>query len=156
MIAAPHTSNWDFPIAICAFWLTGVKAKFFIKDFYTKGLFGSIFKALGAIGVDRTKKNNQLTDYAIQLLKDREEVVIAIPVEGTRKRVEKWRTGFYRIATEAQVPICLGYVDYVKKEAGVVEIFKPTGDFEKDMSYIQNIYIPFRGKNPENYNPEIF
>ena len=156
MIAAPHTTNWDFPIAISAFWIMGVDVKFFIKDNYTKGPFGFIFKALGALGVDRSKAKNGLTDYAIERLKESKELVVLVPAEGTRKRVEKWRTGFYRIAIEAKVPISLGYLDYEKKIAGVADVFMPSGDFEKDMTYIQEVYRPIKGKNPENYNPRIF
>ena len=156
MIAAPHTSNWDFPFAMAAFWKMGVPLKFFIKDSYTKGLLGGLFKWSGAIGVDRSKKGNKLTDFAIELLKANEELVILIPAEGTRKKVEKWRTGFYHIAKEAKVPVSLGYLDYKKKEAGVADVFKLFGDFEKDMTHIQEIYRPINGKQPENYNPEIF
>jgi 1-acyl-sn-glycerol-3-phosphate acyltransferase len=156
MVAAPHTSNWDFPIAVLSFWVMGLDVKFFIKDDYTKGPFGFLFKALGALGVDRSKAKNGLTDYAIELLKANKNLIIIVPAEGTRKRVDKWRTGFYRIALEANVPVSLGYLDYEKKIAGVADVFFPTGDFEKDMTHIQEVYRPIKGKNPENYNPRIF
>ncbi len=156
MIAAPHTTNWDFLFVIGAFWIMGVDVRFFIKDNYTKGPFGFIFKALGALGVDRSKAKNGLTDYAIDRLKENDELVVLVPAEGTRKRVDKWRTGFYRIATEAGVPISLGYLDYEKKEAGVADVFYPSGDFEKDMLHIQEVYRPIKGKNTDNYNTSIF
>lgn len=156
MLAAPHTSNWDAPIALAAFWIMGIDLKFFIKNEYTKGPLGWLFKAVGAIGVDRSRKGNKLTDYAIELLNKRSELVILIPAEGTRKVVKAWRTGFYRIAMETGVPISLGYLDYSKKEAGVADVFRPSGNFERDMTHIQEIYRPIKGKNPENYNPRIF
>lgn len=156
MLASPHTSNWDAPIAIAAFWVMELDVKYFIKDNYTKGPMGWLFKWTGAIGVDRSKKKNKLTDYAIELLKTHEQMVILVPAEGTRKPVDKWRTGFYRIAREAQVPISLGYLDYQKKEAGVGEAFDPSGIFEQDMTHIQEFYRPIKGKYPENYNPSIF
>lgn len=156
MIAAPHTSNWDFPIALAAFWIMGVPLRFFIKDDYTKGLFGWFFKGLGAIGVNRQNRKNGLVNYAIQLLKEQNELVILIPAEGTRKRVENWKQGFYHIAVNAQVPISLGYLDYKKKEAGVADVFLPTGKLEADLMHIQNIYKHITGKHPENYNPKIF
>jgi len=155
MIAAPHTSNWDFPIALAAFWIMGIDLKFFIKDDYTRGVFGWFFKWAGAIGVDRSKKKNNLTDYAIRLLNE-QDLVILIPAEGTRKRVEKWRTGFYRIAREAQAPISLGTLDYAKKEADILGTFEPSGNFEKDMDFIQAKYRPITPKHPENYNPQIY
>lgn len=156
MVAAPHTSNWDFPFAIAAFWKMGIDVKYFIKDNYTRSPMGWFFRWTGAIGVDRTKKSNKLTEYAIELLKESEQLVILVPAEGTRKAVSKWRTGFYRIATEAGVPVSLGFLDYAKKIAGVGQPFYPTGDFEKDMQHIQDFYQPITGKHPENYNPQIY
>lgn len=154
MVAAPHTSNWDFPFALAAFWMMGLDLKYFIKDFYTKGLHGYFFRWTGAIGVNQKAKNN-LTEYAINQLKVN-KMVILVPAEGTRKRVEKWRTGFYTIALEAKVPISLGYLDFKRKEAGTMGAFWPTGDFEKDMEFIQKQYLDKEGKNPENYNPQIY
>ncbi len=157
MLAAPHTSNWDFPLALAAFWKMGVDLKYFIKSEYTRGLFGWFFRWTGALGVDRSKQKNQLTDHAIELLKaNPDELVILVPAEGTRKPASKWRTGFYRIAREADVPISMGYLDYEKKIGGVLGVFHPSGDFERDMYYIQEQYRPIKGKHPENYNPEIF
>ena len=83
-------------------------------------------------------------------------MVILVPAEGTRKRVDKWRTGFYRIATEAGVPISLGYLDYKRKEAGTLGVFWPSGDFEKDMAHIEAQYRDLHPKIPENYNPSIY
>jgi 1-acyl-sn-glycerol-3-phosphate acyltransferase len=82
--------------------------------------------------------------------------VILVPAEGTRKRVEKWRTGFYRIALEAKVPISLGYLDYKKKEAGTLGAFWPSGDFQKDMDYIADQYRDIVPKFPEKYNTKIY
>lgn len=156
MIAAPHTSNWDFPFAIFGFWLKGLDLKFFIKDNYTKPfLIGGIFRWLGALGVNRSKRNN-LVEHSVELLKSNKKLVILVPAEGTRGRVEKWRKGFYQIAVQAQVPITLGYLDFKKKEAGLGLIFHPTGNFEKDMQVIEDFYKNIEGKNPENYNPKIF
>jgi len=154
MVAAPHTSNWDFPYALAAFWMMGMDLKYFIKRFYTTGLHGFFFRWTGAIGVNQ-KKHGKLTDYAIRLLKERKMVVL-VPAEGTRKRVDKWRTGFYRIAIEAQVPISLGYLDYGKKEAGVLGTFQPSGNFEKDMAYIEAQYRDITPCHPEDYNPKIY
>jgi len=154
MVAAPHTSNWDFPFALAAFWMMGLDLKYFIKNAYTKGLHGYFFRWTGAIGVNQ-KKHGNLTEYAIRSLKERKMVVL-VPAEGTRRRVEKWRTGFYRIAIEAEVPISLGYLDFKKKEAGIMGAFWPSGDFEKDMQYIQSKYVDKTGKFPENYNPQIY
>ncbi len=154
MVAAPHTSNWDFLFALAAFWMMGIDLKYFIKRAYTTGLHGFFFRWTGAVGVNQ-RKHGKLTDYAINLLKEKEMVVL-VPAEGTRKRVEKWRTGFYRIAIEANVPISLGYLDYGKKEAGTLGCFKPSGDFEKDMAHIEGLYSKITAKFPKDYNPKIF
>lgn len=156
MLAAPHTSNWDFPIALAAFWYMQLDVKFFIKNDYTKGLLGGFFRWAGAIGVDRSKRKNKLTDLAIDYLKEKDQLVILVPAEGTRKAVEKWRTGFYRISLEAGVPISMGFLDYKKKEAGVGGPFTPSGKFEEDMTRIQEFYRPIHPKHPEGYNPQIF
>ncbi len=156
MIAAPHTSNWDFPHALFGFWLMGLDLKYFIKDSYTKPfLYGWFFKWTGALGVDRSKRNN-LVEHSVNLLKNSKTLVVLVPAEGTRKFVKRWRKGFYQIAMEAKVPISFGYLDYKNKIAGVGNVFQPTGDLEKDMQVIEDFYRNIEGKNPENYNPKIF
>ena len=155
MVAAPHTSNWDFPFAIFGFWLMEIDVRYFIKDVYTKSFMGWFFKWTGAIGVDRSKQNN-LVDYTAELLLNNNNLVILVPAEGTRARVEKWRTGFYTIAKKAHVPVSLGFLDFKEKRAGVGGVIHPSGDFEKDMAEIEQFYLTKTGKNPENYNPKIF
>ncbi len=69
--------------------------------------------------------------------------------EGTRKYVPRWKTGFYRVAQEADVPIILGYLDYKKKHAGVGPVFYPTGDYNEDLPKIMDFYRDKTGKYPE-------
>lgn len=156
MIAAPHTSNWDFPIALLAFWKMEVPVRYFIKDYYTSGILGWFFRWTGAIGVNRSKEKNHLTNFAIEQLKSNKEIVVLVTPEGSRKKADKWRTGFYRIATAANVPITLAYADYPDKVIGVREVYHPTGDFETDMEYIQKAYTEYRGKFHENFNHKIY
>ncbi len=155
MLAAPHTSNWDIVYALAVYWLEGIDAKFLIKDNYTKSFFGFFFKWLGAIGVDR-KKNNNLVDYSVQLFNTSENLILMVPAEGTRRRVEKWKTGFYHIAKNASVPVSFGFLDYKNKIAGVGNVYNLTGDFETDMQRIEDFYAPIQGKHPELYNKKIF
>ncbi len=155
MIAAPHTSNWDFPFTLFSFWLLEINVKYFIKDQYTKSIFGFLFKWTGAIGVDRSKKNN-LVQHCISLLNQNKELVILVPAEGTRSRVEKWRKGFYQIALNAHVPVCLGFLDFENKKAGVGKVLNLTGNFEHDMQIIEDFYKDIKGKNPKNYNKKIY
>ena len=155
MLAGPHTSNWDFLYAMAIFWKYNVNVKFFIKDAFTKGMHGGFFRWMGAIGVDRTKTNN-LVDYAIRLFDENKKIVILVPAEGSRKRVDKWKKGFYHIAIGAKVPVALGYLDYKNKIAGVDKMINLSGDFEADMKIVQDFYKTKTGKHPELYNPSIY
>jgi len=155
MLASPHTSNWDLVFSLGVYWIEGINAKFLIKNSYTKSVFGFFFKWLGAIGVDRSKHNN-LVDYSIELFNSREELVLMVPAEGTRKRVDRWKTGFYHIAKNANVPVSFGFLDYDKKLAGVGDMYDLTGVFENDMQYIQDFYENIAAKYPENYNKRIY
>lgn len=156
MISAPHTSNWDFVLAVSVFWYLGIPWRFFIKDSYTKNpLFGWFFKWLGAIGVDQTQRKN-LTAYAIELLRENDPMVIVVPAEGTRKRVDKWKTGFYHIAKGAGVPVCLAYGDYQRRVTGVGAMIHLTDSFKRDMKRIEDFYRDIPGRHPEHYNPKIF
>ena len=155
MIAAPHTSNWDLMYAIAVYWKMGVNAKFLIKDAYTKGKLGFIFTWLGALGIDRSKHTN-FVDYAVQLLNTTDKLVLLVPAEGTRKWVEKWKTGFYHIANQADVPVALGFLDYGKKIAGVGGIYNLTDDFNVDMANIKTFYTAKTAKHPKQYNKIIY
>lgn len=155
MIAAPHTSNWDLVYALSVFWKYNIPVKYFIKDSFTKGLHGAIFKALGAIGVDRSKTGN-LVHHAVATIQKMDKVALMVPAEGTRSSVKKWKTGFYHIAKKANVPVALGYLDYKNKIAGVGDLIKLTDNFEEDMKKIENFYKDIVAKYPEKYNPKIF
>jgi 1-acyl-sn-glycerol-3-phosphate acyltransferase len=154
MIAAPHTSNWDFPFTILTFWKHDIRFSFFIKDSYTKSIFGGVFRAMGAIGVDRSKGKN-LVDFASDLLKSKEKLVIIVPAEGTRSYVQKWKTGFYYIAKNADVPIALGFLDFKEKLAGVGPLVYTSNNMDLDFKKIEEFYKDKTGKNPELYNPII-
>lgn len=155
MIAAPHTSNWDFFFAILIFWKYDIKFHFFIKDFYMKNIFGMILKKMGAIGVNRGKANN-LVDFASKILIENKEMVILVPAEGTRKKVDRWRTGFYHIAKKANVPIALGFLDFKEKIAGVGPLIHTTESIKHDFEIIQNFYKNIHPKHVEKYNNQIF
>ena len=156
VIAAPHTSNWDFIFALGAFWQMEIPLRYFIKQAYTRSIFGFFFRWTGAIGVDQKNRGSGLAAFAADLLRRNKDIVVMVPAEGTRKRVDRWRTGFYRISLEANVPIALGYLDYKKKVAGVTRLVHPTGDFEKDMQIIEAFYKDIHPKHPELYDPKIY
>lgn len=148
MIAAPHTSNWDFFFARCAFYLMDVDLRYTIKKEAMVGPLGWLLKKMGALPVDRSK-NNSLVNSMVEILNKSDRMVIMITPEGTRKYQPRWRKGFYYTALEAKVPIILGYLDYPNKEAGVGPIFYPTGDVEEDIEKIKAFYRTKKGKYPD-------
>lgn len=148
MIAAPHTSNWDFLFARCAFYLMDVDLRFTIKKEAMVGPLGWLLHKMGALPVDRSK-NNSLVSAMVEILNKSDRMVIMITPEGTRKYQPRWRKGFYHTAVEAKVPIILGYLDYPNKEAGVGPIFYPTGNLEADIEEIKAFYRTKKGKYPE-------
>ncbi len=155
MLAVPHTSNWDLLYALAVYWKYGINAKFLIKNNYTKGILGYVFRWLGAIGIDR-KKNNNMVAYAMELFAKNEKFVLLVPAEGTRKKVKKWKTGFYHIAKKANVPVVLGFLDFKTRRTGICGLVHLTDSFENDMQCIQDHYKGMEGKHPELYNPKIF
>jgi 1-acyl-sn-glycerol-3-phosphate acyltransferase len=152
LIAAPHTSNWDFPITI--FVAFAVKAKIFWmgKDTLFRFPFGTLFKWLGGIPVDRSRSNN-IVEQMIRKFSENESLIVTIPPSGTRKKVMKWKTGFYYIARGAGVPVVLAYLDYRRKAGGFGPVFMPTGDIESDIKEIRAFYSGIQGKNTVTEEP---
>lgn len=153
LIAAPHTSNWDFVISRLAISVARIPQKVLMKKEWFFFPLGLIFKALGAIPIDR-KGSIKMVDYIVELFKGQHDFVFSISPEGTRSYVEKWKTGFYQIATKANVPIVLGRMDYKIKVVDFSRIFYPTGDFNIDFKEIVSYYSEAKGRFPEKYNPK--
>jgi len=151
LIQAPHTSFWDFVIGRIVFWHYGYNIKLLIKKEAFKWPFGGMMKSLGGIPVNR-KKNEKMVDAVARMLDEQENIVLVITPEGTRKRVDNWKRGFYYIAIKAEVPIALGWIDYPDKRGGIGPLLYPTGDFDKDFKEIEDFYRGYRGKHPERFN----
>ena len=148
VIAAPHTSNWDFPITMFLAFAFRAKAYWMGKQTLFKGPFGFIMRWLGGIPIDRSKANN-VVDSTIQVFNEHENLVIIVTPEGTRNKVSYWKTGFYHIALGANVPIVLGFVDFSRKTGGIGPVVIPTGNIEADMYAICSFYAGITGKYPE-------
>jgi 1-acyl-sn-glycerol-3-phosphate acyltransferase len=148
IVVGPHTSNWDFIIGRLAFIKFGVNGRYLIKKELFFPPLGWILRALGGIPVDR-KKNNNMTDQAVKLFEESEELFLVFTPEGTRKYNPNWKKGFYYIAMKAKVPIYICYMDYEKKIGGFHSPFHPTGDVEKDIAYIKSIMGQYKGKYPD-------
>tara|TARA_B100000959_G_C14848111_1_gene568938 strand:+ start:447 stop:1022 length:576 start_codon:yes stop_codon:yes gene_type:complete len=149
LIGAPHTSNWDFVLMLLVILKLRLQVYWMGKHTLFSFPFGGFMKWLGGISVNRNQPYNVVRDIVRQY-KNNESLIVIISPKGTRKKVEKWKTGFYHIATNANVPILLGYVDASRKEAGIADLFHSSGELEKDMAEIQNFYADKKGINPEN------
>jgi len=154
IIAAPHTSNWDFLIGRCYGYITGISAKYLIKSSLFKPILGFLLRWDGGIPVYRDSRKN-VVDQIVEQFNNSDNFILGIAPEGTRSRVDRWKTGFYHIAYKAKVPIVLVAVDFKTKKIGIVNSIIPTGDIDKDMLFIQNQFKDLQGKIPENYNPII-
>lgn len=148
MIGAPHTSNWDFPIAMAALLLMRVKVNYLAKKELFKFPLGIIMRYFGGISVDRSK-NTRMVDSMISEFKKHNDLVLLVPPEGTRGYVKEWKSGFYYVALGAGVPIALAYLNYAKKEAGIAKLFYPSGDYAKDIEEIKSFYRGITAKHPE-------
>lgn len=148
MVAAPHTSNYDYPIALATLYTCGVHVRFLGKKSLFKFPLGILMRATGGIPVDRSKHTN-MVEAMIKMFEQHDDLILMIPAEGTRSYVKEWKSGFYHTAMGAKVPIVMGYLDYGKKVAGFGDLFYPTGDYQKDLQGIQNFYRQFTARHPE-------
>jgi len=147
VIAAPHTSNWDFVYTICLAFIFRLNPVIMMKDSWFKGPMGPMFRWLGALPIDRSQTNNVVAQ-SIKKFQQRKRLILVVPPSGTRKRVFYWKTGFYHIAHGSAVPIVLGFLDYRLKVGGFGPTLMPTGDLEVDMVTIRDFYRSVSGKNP--------
>ncbi|RYY72202.1 MAG: acyltransferase [Chitinophagaceae bacterium] len=155
IIGAPHTSNWDFWYCLATFKMYRLPIRFTIKKEWMQFPFGLLMRPLGAIGIDRTARGPQnlrpsFIESMTELFQEQEELIIVVTPEGTRAKNDKWKKGFYHIAKAANVPICMGYVDYQKKITGVCQPFYPT-DYEADMKMIMDFYKTITPRFPEKF-----
>lgn len=152
LIGAPHTSNWDFPLAMLCFWYVNKPINWVAKKQLFTGPLYYFFRALGGIPVDRSASTGFISQIAGKM-SQREEMILCMAPEGTRSKTPYWKTGFYYIAMEAKVPICLGYIDYSKRVLGFAQLIYPCGDIDKDFAAIKNFYSDKTGKHPELQGP---
>ncbi|HHV86902.1 MAG TPA: acyltransferase [Petrimonas sp.] len=150
IVVAPHTSNWDFIIGKLAYSSIGRTANFLIKKEWFIFPFNLFFKSIGGIPVERNK-NNSLTGVLAAEFEKHDKLHLAITPEGTRKPVKEWKKGFYFIAMKAKVPILLIGLDYSRKEASLLDLFYPSGDYKTDIVKIKSCYKDIKGRHPERF-----
>lgn len=150
---APHTSNWDFILCELAITSVGRSAGFLMKKSWFFWPLGPFFRSIGGVAVDQ-KASRSLTSQLIDRFNTSSHLTIAITPEGTRSRTTHWHTGFLRVATEANVPLCLAALDFPSKTIRMVETFHPSGDMEADMRRIKDYYRPFTGRYPDKFSTD--
>lgn len=155
VIGAPHTSWKDFHIGVFSRNMTNTKINFIAKKSLFKPPFGFIFKALGGAPIDRTTSSNKV-DAIVTLFKEKESFRLALSPEGTRKRVDKWKTGFYYIAKKANVPIVMLTFDFGNKQVKLSEPFYTTDNLENDFKVFYEYYRDVKGANPALFNNKDF
>lgn len=152
IVCAPHTSNVDYLLMIFTAWTQDMNLSFLGKAQLFKGPVGWLMRATGGIPVDRNAANGLVGQMADAFAAD-PGLMLAIPAEGTRGRTEYWKSGFYRIAEKANVPICLAFIDKSKREVGFGIVFEPSGDIAADMDTVRDFYDGKVGLKHQNFGP---
>jgi 1-acyl-sn-glycerol-3-phosphate acyltransferase len=152
LVAAPHTSNWDFVLALAALCVKGLSASWMGKDTLFRGPAGTLFRALGGIAIERSRHHHYV-DAMVREFSRRDRFVLLLTAEGTRSLARCWKSGFYHIALGARVPICLGYLDYSRRRMGFGPLLWPSGNVKGDMDLIRGFYADKTGKHPDKVTP---
>jgi 1-acyl-sn-glycerol-3-phosphate acyltransferase len=152
MIAAPHTTNWDFPLTLAMARVHGVKISWLGKQSLFRGPAGPIMRRLGGVAIDRSAPGGMVTSLAKEFV-DRDRLVLVVPAEGTRSRTEHWKSGFYRIAEQSDVPIVCAFVDRRTRTGGFGPVITPSGDLTADMDRIRAFYAGKEGLKPGRFGP---
>ena len=148
IIAAPHTSWHDFYIGVLLRAVIGIETNYVGKKALFKFPYGWFFRWLGGAPVERRRNENQVEAIA-RLFEEKDVFRMTMAPEGTRKKVDEWRTGFYYIAKAAEVPILMFTLDYRNKENRFSEPFYPTDDKEADFKFMRSYFDGVIGKVPE-------
>ena len=146
VIAAPHTTNWDFPAAMGAKLALGIDALWLGKHTLFRFPFGILLRALGGMPVDRSGPNDVVQQVSAEFTR-RDQMVVALAPEGTRKKVERWKTGFYHIAHGAGVPIVPVALDFAARIVRIMPAFATTGNEEPDINALRSLFVGVRGRN---------
>jgi 1-acyl-sn-glycerol-3-phosphate acyltransferase len=147
-IAAPHTSAWDAPFMVAVAWSFCMKLSWIAKHTLLEGFGSSFLRWLGAVPVDRRAPQGQVAEV-VSRIDESDGIFLAIAPEGTRALGETWKSGLYRMAEGAKIPIACGFLDFERKVGGVGPVFLPSGDLARDMDRIREFYRAVRGCKPD-------
>jgi 1-acyl-sn-glycerol-3-phosphate acyltransferase len=152
LIAAPHTTNWDLMYMLAVAFEYDIHISWMGKAELFRGVAGPIMRGLGGVPVKRDKARN-LVQQMVDEFEKRDQMVLAVPPEGTRSYREHWKSGFYHIARMAGVRIVPGFLDYSRKIAGFGPALTPTDDIAADMDILRDFYADKAAKFPEKFCP---
>lgn len=156
LVVYPHTSNVDFFVGILAKWAIGIELHYLAKDSLFKiPLVGPWLRYLGGRPVIRSSPQGYV-DGLVKEMHDAPYFWVVITPEGTRKRTPGWRSGFYRLACKAKVPMGMAFIDYRKKEVGITDFFEATGDEVEDLKTLQDYYEHKEGFHKHHMAPIVF
>lgn len=150
IISAPHTSNWDFVFAIATMFALGLRITWIGKHTLFRWYSDRFMRWIGGLPVDRSAKHDTVAQV-VDVFAKKEKLILAVSPEGTRKKVKRWKSGFYHIAAGAGVPILQTYFDYSRKAVRIGRLFEPTGNLAKDMAEIQASYTKKQCKYPDKF-----
>ncbi|MCW5633270.1 MAG: lysophospholipid acyltransferase family protein [Rubrivivax sp.] len=156
LIAAPHTSNWDFVFMIAMAWSLRVRLHWMGKASLFAPPHGWLLRAAGGLPIHRSARAGlveQVAERFRQAAQQGTDLVLAVPAEGTRERRTHWRSGFYHIARLAEVPVVLGYLDYARRRGGLGPALHPSADMRADMDRVRAFYADKLGRYPERFTP---
>lgn len=149
-IVAPHTSNWDFVVGIGVMFALDLDVRWFGKDSLFRRPFGALFRALGGLPVCRDAHAGVVESMASRIAAE-QQCIVALAPEGTRRPVARWRTGFYRIAELAAVPIVPVAFDWERREVTFGAPLRPTGDMAGDVAALHAWYRPAMARDPRGF-----
>jgi 1-acyl-sn-glycerol-3-phosphate acyltransferase len=147
LVGAPHTSNWDFVLMLAIAWSTGIHVRWLGKHTLFSGPAGPLMRALGGIPVDRRDPGRVVADVVARI-RAGETFSLVVTPEGTRGTGSYWKSGFYRIARDAGLPVTLGYVDRTTMTTGLGPTIELTGDVRADMDVVRGFYADKSGLRP--------
>ena len=150
VIAAPHTSNWDFVFGLAAILALQIRLHWFGKHTIFRAPFRGLLIKLGGIPIDRGAAGGVVQQTTQQFAR-KPKLIIGLAPEGTRSLAPKWKSGFYQIAFAAKVPILIAYLDYRRKVIGLGPLIEPSGNYTADLRTIQAFYRGITPRKPENF-----
>ena len=153
LIVAPHTSNWDFLVGLMAKFALRLEVRFIAKHSLFWWPFGAFLRQLGGIPVNRAAAGD-VVEGAVHAFGERDRLVLAITPEGTRSRVERWKSGFHRIAHAAGVPVVLAVFDYSARVVRLGPAFDATGDYDRDLAAMQSHISASMARHPGRYGQD--